>query len=318
MGMEKLEYLLAVERTGSISKAAESLYLSQPSLSKSIASLERQIGCRIFERTSTGLKPTPEGKRYLAYAHQVMELREETMKDLRQLMQERSQKAFSLGLSPMRSIETLSRSLLNTFNANLNVLYRAEIAQDEKLEEDVLSGRLDMAIITAPMDGRMDPRLCVRHLTTERLLLAVPDGFLEGRIQESAEREYPYVDPRDLRGQRFILPSEGGRMRGMADVFFQAEGIVPRIFLMEDYIDFALAEADKGLGICFVNERLAGAAHKERLRYCETAGTLPLRTVYAIWRKNEEKDADRISLYRLLCEDWEELEWDLDALPGEN
>ena len=65
MGLEKLEYLLTVEETGSISKAAEILYMSQPSLSKSIASVESSIGCKIFQRTSTGLKPTVEGKRYL-------------------------------------------------------------------------------------------------------------------------------------------------------------------------------------------------------------------------------------------------------------
>ena len=55
MGLEKLEYLLTVEETGSISKAAEILYMSQPSLSKSIASVESSIGCKIFQRTSTGL-----------------------------------------------------------------------------------------------------------------------------------------------------------------------------------------------------------------------------------------------------------------------
>ena len=58
MGLEKLEYLLTVEETGSISKAAEILYMSQPSLSKSIASVESSIGCKIFQRTSTGLKRT--------------------------------------------------------------------------------------------------------------------------------------------------------------------------------------------------------------------------------------------------------------------
>ena len=110
MGLEKLEYLLTVEETGSISKAAEILYMSQPSLSKSIASVESSIGCKIFQRTSTGLKPTVEGKRYLLYARQAIELQREMLADLKRCCGDGlPRKRFMLGLTPMRSTATLSK-----------------------------------------------------------------------------------------------------------------------------------------------------------------------------------------------------------------
>lgn len=316
MGMEKLEYLLAVERTGSISKAAESLYLSQPSLSKSIASLERQIGYRVFERTSTGLRPTPEGRRYLAYARRVLELREETMEDIRQLAgKQRERRIFRLGVSTMRSTKTLSRTLLNFFNTELDTELHARIGDDATLEEAVRQGELDLATITMPLDGYFDPALRVHRLASERLLLAVSTrNPILKRCRESPDGEYPYLEPAELQGQRFILGTEGNRLREMAEVFFRAEGIEPRVSIREDYIDFALTEVELGLGVTLVNQRLAEADPREGVCYCRTAGTLPVRNVCAVWRKADDEDPEKQGLCRLFCEDWLDVDWSADDL----
>ena len=55
MNLQHLKYALEVEKTGSISKAAENLYINQPHLSKSIRELEANIGISIFDRTSKGV-----------------------------------------------------------------------------------------------------------------------------------------------------------------------------------------------------------------------------------------------------------------------
>ncbi len=165
--MEKLEYLLEVEKMGSISKAADNLYMSQPSLSKSIASLERDIGYRIFERTPAGLKPTREGECYLSYAKRVIEMRKETMDDIRKLAgKKKERRIFRLGVSTMRSTKTLSRTLLNFFNSEIDTELHAKIADDVVLENAVLNGEIDLATITMPLDGRFDPSLHVCRLAS--------------------------------------------------------------------------------------------------------------------------------------------------------
>ena len=58
MNIQHLRYALEVEKTGSISKAAENLYLNQPHLSKAIRDLEENIGITVFNRTSKGVVPT--------------------------------------------------------------------------------------------------------------------------------------------------------------------------------------------------------------------------------------------------------------------
>ena len=61
----QLKYAVEVEKTGSISKAAENLYMNQPNLSKSIRELEDDIGIAIFDRTAKGVVPTEKGREFL-------------------------------------------------------------------------------------------------------------------------------------------------------------------------------------------------------------------------------------------------------------
>ncbi len=64
---------MEVEREGSISKAAEKLYMAQPNLSKALKELEKDLGFCVFQRTATGVKVTENGAEFLYYARHVME-----------------------------------------------------------------------------------------------------------------------------------------------------------------------------------------------------------------------------------------------------
>lgn len=66
------KYAVEVERTRSITKAAENLYMAQPNLSKAIKELEETLGIEIFERTSKGVTPTKKGAEFLSYAESVL------------------------------------------------------------------------------------------------------------------------------------------------------------------------------------------------------------------------------------------------------
>lgn len=72
MNLQYLRYAVEVARTGSISQAAENLFMSQPSLSKSIHELESSLGVQLFKRTSRGVCPTPEGEDLLLHARSIL------------------------------------------------------------------------------------------------------------------------------------------------------------------------------------------------------------------------------------------------------
>ncbi len=72
MNIQHLKYAVEVERTRSINKAAEALFMGQPNLSRAIRELEESLGITIFARTSKGIVPTPHGEEFLSHARNII------------------------------------------------------------------------------------------------------------------------------------------------------------------------------------------------------------------------------------------------------
>lgn len=73
MKLQQLRYVIQVAESGSLTAAAEKLFVAQPSLSKAVSELEREMDITIFTRSRTGVVPTEEGMRFLSRARQVIE-----------------------------------------------------------------------------------------------------------------------------------------------------------------------------------------------------------------------------------------------------
>lgn len=73
MNLLHLKYAVEIEKTGSITKAANNLFMGQPNLSKAVKELETEIGITIFRRTTKGVVPTEKGGEFLGYAKAVLD-----------------------------------------------------------------------------------------------------------------------------------------------------------------------------------------------------------------------------------------------------
>ena len=71
MTLQQLNYVIAISEAGSINRAAEKLYVSQPSLTSAIKELEKELGIVLFNRSGRGVTLTAEGADFLPYARQV-------------------------------------------------------------------------------------------------------------------------------------------------------------------------------------------------------------------------------------------------------
>ena len=71
MTLQQLHYVIVISETGTLSRAAEVLYISQPSLSGAVQELERELGFALFHRSSHGMALTADGEEFMAYARQV-------------------------------------------------------------------------------------------------------------------------------------------------------------------------------------------------------------------------------------------------------
>jgi len=96
MNLLHLRYAVEVEKAGSITQAAENLYMAQPNLSKALRELESDLNIIIFERLPRGVVPTPKGQEFLAHAKRIL-AEVELMNSLQQENDENTQ-AFSLSI----------------------------------------------------------------------------------------------------------------------------------------------------------------------------------------------------------------------------
>ena len=70
--IQQLRYAVGIANTGSFNKAAETLFMSQPSLTMAVQDLEKQIGITIFNRSNRGVTLTPEGEEFIARANELL------------------------------------------------------------------------------------------------------------------------------------------------------------------------------------------------------------------------------------------------------
>ena len=73
MTLQQLKYVVATAEKGTVSEAAQSLFISQPSLTNAIRELEKEMNITIFIRTNKGITVSKEGEVFLGYARQVLE-----------------------------------------------------------------------------------------------------------------------------------------------------------------------------------------------------------------------------------------------------
>lgn len=79
MNIDQLKGVIAIDEEGSVSRAAKRLFISQSSLSNSVAVLEREVGFQIFERSNLGMQVTPQGRRLISYARSILSFSDDIM-----------------------------------------------------------------------------------------------------------------------------------------------------------------------------------------------------------------------------------------------
>lgn len=82
MDFKQLEAFITVSKLKSFSKAANAIYLSQPTISSHIASLERELNVQLFDRTSKEVNLTPVGESFLQYANDIINIRNNAIADV--------------------------------------------------------------------------------------------------------------------------------------------------------------------------------------------------------------------------------------------
>lgn len=283
MALKEVDYILGIYRYGSITKAAEALYITQPALSKFLKNVEKQVGAPLFSRVGNDLIPTYVGERYLAYAGKVDALTNAWSSECADLLGEKTGR-LSIAIPLMRGSCVIPDVLFRFHQKYPDV--EIDLTEESHAVERCLSapGKIDFAIYSdvTPPSGLM----CEELGKEEIVLVMAHDHPLAGRGTRREGCRHPWLDLALARDEQYILHPPELTTGKLSRRLLEAAGIVPRILLQTRNSDLAIRLAATGAAVCFAPESYVKKLSFRRLPACFSVGDPKTEiTLYAIYQK---------------------------------
>lgn len=255
MIFKNYEYFLAIAEEGSVSKAAEKLYISQPSLSKFLKRLEDNIGIELFSRDSYPLKLTEAGELYLTYVKDIVKKEKQLLQAFDDVRNYDSG-TVSIGITVWRSSIMLPTVLPKFKSLYPKIDVKVYEGSHQYMASLLDRDKVDFCIFHLPNNYST---FTFEHLQYEKILFCVPeahpllknieqkDGSIH--VQSMSNEEFMhYCD------EPFIMLQPGQNIRDITQNFLNKLNITPNIVLETSNLVTALYSARKGLGVTFVPE----------------------------------------------------------------
>lgn len=272
------EYFLTIAEAGSVSRAAQRLYLTQPALSGSLKRLEEEMGAPLFYRDAYPLRLTPAGEVLCRYVREERDREQALRQELARLEREPSG-TVRAGFNFWRSSLVLPKVLPAFLAKYPKIRVESVEGSHQELAARLDQGKLDFALLHRPNPY---PQFPFTRLRWEQILLAVrrdapalaalPPALLEG--------ERPHLSWEALgvfRDTPFLLLKKGQNLREQADEIFRSAGFPPVAALTTSNLMTALNLAAEGAGAAFVSDAIfSGGPLSPALRFF-TVGDPPAR-----------------------------------------
>lgn len=256
MYLKEFRYLLTIAAEGNITKAADRLYISQPSLSHFLTEYEKDLGFHVFTRSHFGVKPTVQGE-------QLLEIARRTMKEIDALVPRHTSALIkdclqiNIGIPDQRAM-MLTPYFLSHAKKELPQI-RFHIIEDtpKKLMEMLYEDRCDLFIAGSTAKHSQYSGLKCSYLCSEEIKIAVPPGHdLEHRVRRNSANE-PYVAISDLKGLDYCLCTNDRNIRLLSDEFLKNHNIPHNVISTSSNIATALNSCLAFNALTFVPKKFA-------------------------------------------------------------
>jgi LysR family transcriptional activator of glutamate synthase operon len=286
MELSHLRYFEAVARLGNVTRAAAEQHIAQPSLSKAIRALERELGTQLFHRVGRRVELSDAGMTLLPYARRAL-LEVAAAREALHARADLSSGHISLGAPPTVGTHLLPQALAEFNRRHRGIALELHEAGASELLELLELGEVDLAVVSVPVAG-----VAWTELFTEALVVAVADSHpLAGRAEVAAH---------ELVGEGFILFPANYELRQQTFVLCQAAGFAPRVVLDGGEMDTVLRLVAAGLGVAVVPEL---ALHgTEGISGIPVADVALRRTLGLIWHAERQLSPAAQALRALLEE----------------
>ncbi len=252
MDVRQLEYFVAVVETANFTRAAERVHISQSGVSAQIRQLERELGQPLFDRSGKTVRLTDAGSVVLPHARaaiaSVVGIRE-AVDELAGLVHGH----VAVGMVTACGVAFLFDQLADFHHLHPGIDVTLTEDTSDRLVEDVLSGRLDLAL--AGIAGHSPAGIESRVIADESLVaaVAVSDPW--------TSRETVALEA--LQERTLVCLPRGSGVRTAFDEACRVHGFQPRVALEASAPDAVAGLARRGLGVAILSESMARAHESE-------------------------------------------------------
>lgn len=297
----KKDLIYTIYEERSFSKAAQKLFIAQPSLSLTVKKLEEQLGLPLFDRTTKPIGMTEAGMEYIRATEQLRSV-EESFENYIRKVNKMEAGSLGIGSNQLLSSLILPRCIDRFVQSYPNIRLSLTDANSTTLENELTAGHLDLVI-----DNHILPQELFeqQRLTSERLLLAVPENraenkkatayqlryedILEGRHRDSAIRPVPLEFFRTV---PFILMNRNNDTRKQTDAIFQQTRFEPQVLFEMDRLATLYTYIEMGTAASIVSDTLIyGLSRRDhsKILFYPLPGKHAWRDLYLSYRKNKHR-----------------------------
>ncbi|MEV3858930.1 LysR family transcriptional regulator [Streptomyces sp. NPDC050095] len=251
MELQQLRYVVAVAETGGFTRAAERCLVVQSALSHQIGKLEKELGARLFERTSRRVRLTAAGEAFLPAARQALEAAERARAEVAAATGEIRGRLAVGAIATVTAVDV--PGLMRAYHdRHPQVTMRLMDGMSEELARGVREGTLDLAFLGVPPSFRLaDPALESRTLAVDRHVAVVAPGH-----RLAARASGAPVPLEQLTDEAFVDFPPGRAPRAQTDGAFAAAGLRREVAFEASALGFIAELVRGGLGIALLPSRL--------------------------------------------------------------
>jgi DNA-binding transcriptional LysR family regulator len=290
----QIEAFVQVANHRSFSKAADALYLTQPSVSARIQGLERDLGEQLFERDGRGVRLTEVGTCFLPYARRVLK----TIQDGRDALE--GVRSLEMGALRVGSVVTVGTYVLPG-------ILKEFCARYPRLEVSVRTGPSDQVIQMVLAD---EVQLALARTVAHPDVEAVP--LYEDEVVLVTAPQHPLAatgraEIEDLSREPLIIFSRGSGYYALVQGALREAGVVPRTAMEMDSMEATKKMVEEGLGIAML-PRVSAERELEQgiLVEIKVKGmTMPKREISLVYRRNRRLSRAALAFFELLGERYE-------------
>ena len=255
MTLRQLEYLVTVVDEGSFARAAPALYVSQPTLSQQVRTLEAEVGGLLLERLARGVRPTPAGEAFLPAARAALAAAERARHSARMVLE------LEAGELEIATVGTVALGLLPAVLRRWRARHRGLVVRVHEhrdaptLAQAVAEGSADMGIGPRPPEWSGP----LESLGWEEFVVILPPG-------DPLRRGDAPVALAKLADREWVLFEREHALGQLVERLCAAEGFTPRAAVRSAQIAGVAALAAAGLGPALVPTNIVTSAVRSSVR----------------------------------------------------